>query len=91
MGVSPLRLSSGQGQELLGPITQMGKQTQKGWLVAVSGRRRWGMMSLEKRKARVWDFLVGQWLRICLAVQGKWVRSLVQGTKIPRAVEQRSP
>ena len=48
-------------------------------------------MSLEKRKARVWEFLVGPWLKVCLAVQGKWVRSLVHGTKIPRAVEQLSP
>ena len=29
-----------------------------------------------------------QWLRICLTMQGMWVQSLIQGTKIPQATEQ---
>ena len=35
--------------------------------------------------------LVVQWLRICLPVQGTWVWSLVQGTKIPHASGHLSP
>ena len=35
--------------------------------------------------------LVVQWLRIQLAMQGKWVWSLNQGTKIPYTAEQQSP
>ena len=34
------------------------------------------------------DFLMVQGFRIPLAVQGTWVKSLVRGTKIPRATEQ---
>ena len=32
---------------------------------------------LIKQEIWWWDFLVVQWLRICVAMQGKWVRSLV--------------
>lgn len=46
-------------QELLGPVTQLGKPRHRGvahgrvWVVQVGAR------SLGRRKARVWDFLVG--------------------------------
>ena len=35
--------------------------------------------------------LVSQWLRICLAMQGTWVRSLVKELRSPHAVKQLSP
>ena len=38
---------------------------------------------------KFWTFLVVQWLRISLPLQGTWVRSLVW--KIPHAVEQLRP
>ena len=34
------------------------------------------MFTLQELK--YWDFLVVQWLRICLPMQGTWVRFLVQ-------------